>query len=185
MAPKLFAASRSHARDVCSIEVVCWRTARLRCFTDFSHDNHRAEAMPQAQAITQCTSPRSDGSPSCLGGSSHGWVPPVLTTVRRLWVAHARRALRRHQMSPRHKNSCNNRVLKFQNLNSRRRRAAGGSPEPTKSEAKMAFGLKGVRAKGGEFQNSAFSFLPPTNSNLFSLSGGLLVDCGRRSRPCP
>ena len=40
------------------------------------------------------TSWRSDGSPSCLGGSSHGWVPvkthstPVPTSVVRLWVAH-------------------------------------------------------------------------------------------------
>ena len=40
------------------------------------------------------TSWRSDGSPSCLGGSSHGWVPvnthstPVPTSVGRLWVAH-------------------------------------------------------------------------------------------------
>ena len=31
---------------------------------------------------------------SCMGGSSHGWVPvdthstPVLITVRRLWLAH-------------------------------------------------------------------------------------------------
>ena len=35
-----------------------------------------------------------DGSPSCLGGSSHGWVPvkthstTVPTSVGRLWVAH-------------------------------------------------------------------------------------------------
>ena len=54
--------------------------------------------QPQAQAITQCTSWRSGGSPSCLGGPSHGWVPvdthstPVLTSVRRLWVAHSPQA---------------------------------------------------------------------------------------------
>ena len=47
-----------------------------------------------AQASTQCKSWRTDGSPSCLGGSSHGCVPvethstPVPTSVGRLWVAH-------------------------------------------------------------------------------------------------
>ena len=42
------------------------------------------------------TSWRSDVPPPCLGGASHGWVPvnthgtPVLTSVRRPWVAQPR-----------------------------------------------------------------------------------------------
>ena len=56
---------------------------------------------------------RSDGSPSSLGGSSHGWVPvnthstPVPGTPGMLWVAHSPRTLHRHQMSPRHPSSFN------------------------------------------------------------------------------
>ena len=63
--------------------------------------------QPQAQAITQCTSWRSDGSPSCLGGSPHGWVTvnthstPVPGTPGRLWVAHSPEALHNQAMSPR------------------------------------------------------------------------------------
>ena len=55
--------------------------------TTISHDNHRTSKHAS-------TSWRSDGSPPCLGGSSHGWVPvktpstPVPTSVERLWVAH-------------------------------------------------------------------------------------------------
>ena len=68
-----------------------------------------ATEQTTTQAITQCESRRSDGSPSCLGGSAHGWVvvntriTPVLTTVRRLWVAHTPqpRALHRYVVSPR------------------------------------------------------------------------------------
>ena len=54
-----------------------------------SHDNKHHRTSKHAS-----TSWRSDGSPSCLGGSSHGWVPvnphstPVPTSVGRLWVAH-------------------------------------------------------------------------------------------------
>ena len=86
-------------RDVCSVEGVCWRLAHLRPLT----------RQTQAQAITQCTSWRCDGSPSCLGGSSHGWVPvnthgtTVLTSVMRLWVAHSPRALHKQAMSSRPK----------------------------------------------------------------------------------
>ena len=53
-----------------------------------SHDNNNHRTSKHAS-----TSWRSDGSPSCLGGSSHGWVPvkthstPVPTSVGRLWVA--------------------------------------------------------------------------------------------------
>ena len=77
----------------------------VRCFTHLSHDIHRAQAL----ATTQCTSWRFDGSPSCLGGSSHGWVSvnthsaPVPGTPGRLWVAHWQRALHRHMTSPRPK----------------------------------------------------------------------------------
>ena len=51
------------------------------------HNNHRTSKHAS-------TSWRSDGPPSCLGGSSHGWVPvkthsaPVPTSVERLWLAH-------------------------------------------------------------------------------------------------
>ena len=44
------------------------------------------------------TSQRSDGSPPSMNGSLHGWVPvdshsaPVLTAVRRQWVAHSPQA---------------------------------------------------------------------------------------------
>ena len=54
-----------------------------------SHDNNHHRTSKHAS-----TSWRSDGSPSCLGGSSHGWVlvkthiTPVPTLVERLWVAH-------------------------------------------------------------------------------------------------
>ena len=57
--------------------------------TTISHDNNNHRTSKHAS-----TSWRSDGSPSCLGGSSHGWVPvkthstPVPTSVGRLWVAH-------------------------------------------------------------------------------------------------
>ena len=78
-----------------------------------THDrkNIANSSQPQAQAITQCASWRSDGSPPCLGVSSHGWVPvnthstPVPGTPGRLWVAPSPRTLHRHQMSPRHQNS--------------------------------------------------------------------------------
>ena len=54
-----------------------------------SHDNNNHRTSKHASK-----SWRSDGSHSCLGGSSHGWVPvkthrtPVPTSVERLWVAH-------------------------------------------------------------------------------------------------
>ena len=57
--------------------------------TTISHDNNNHRTSKHAS-----TSWRSDGSPSCLGGSSHGWVPvrthstPVPASVGRLWVAH-------------------------------------------------------------------------------------------------
>ena len=53
----------------------------------------RSKTTTQAHATTQSTCWRSDGSPSCLSGSSHGWVPhnthstTVLGTPGRLWVA--------------------------------------------------------------------------------------------------
>ena len=56
--------------------------------TTISHDNNHRTGKHAS------TSWRSDGSPSCLGVSSHRWVPvkthstPVPTSVRRLWVAH-------------------------------------------------------------------------------------------------
>ena len=54
-----------------------------------SHDNNNHRTSKHASK-SWC----SDGSPSCLGGSSLGWVPvkthstPVPTSVGRLWVAH-------------------------------------------------------------------------------------------------
>ena len=54
-----------------------------------SHDNNNHRRSKHASK-----SWRSGGSPSCLGGSSHVWVPVrthstlVPTSVRRLWVAH-------------------------------------------------------------------------------------------------
>ena len=57
--------------------------------TTICHDNNNHRTSKHAS-----TSWRSDGSPSCLDGSSHGWVPvenhstPVPTSVVRLWVAH-------------------------------------------------------------------------------------------------
>ena len=57
-----------------------------------SHDNNNHRIRKHAS-----TSWRSDGSPSCLGGSSHGWVlvtihsTPVHTSMGRLWVAHRHR----------------------------------------------------------------------------------------------
>ena len=58
--------------------------------TTINDDNHNHRTSKHAS-----TSWRSDGSPSCLGGSSHGWVrvktthsTPVPTSVERLWVAH-------------------------------------------------------------------------------------------------
>ena len=53
------------------------------------HDNNNHRTSKHASK-----SWRSDGSPSCLAGSSHGWVAvkthstPVPTSVERLWVAH-------------------------------------------------------------------------------------------------
>ena len=40
--------------------------------TTISHDNNNHRTRKHAS-----TSWRSDGSPSCLGGSSHGWVPVI------------------------------------------------------------------------------------------------------------
>ena len=54
-----------------------------------SHNNSNHRTSKHAS-----TSWRSDGPPSCLGGSSHGWVlvethsTPVPISVERLWVAH-------------------------------------------------------------------------------------------------
>ena len=63
---------------------------RYTIFTStISYDNNNHRTSKHASK-----SWRSDGSPSCLGGSSHGWVPvkthstPVPTSVGRLWVAH-------------------------------------------------------------------------------------------------
>ena len=56
-----------------------------------SRDDHRARQRRKHSQPS--TSWRLDGSPSYLGGTSHGWVPvsthstPVPTTVGRLWVA--------------------------------------------------------------------------------------------------
>ena len=53
-----------------------------------------------------CTSWRSDGSPPCLDGASHGWVPvnthstPALTSVRRPWMAHSLQAPQAHNNEP-------------------------------------------------------------------------------------
>ena len=53
-----------------------------------SHDNNHRTSKHASMSW------RSDGSPLCLGGSSHGWVPvkshstPVPTSMVRLWVAH-------------------------------------------------------------------------------------------------
>ena len=74
-------------RDVCSVEGVCWETARLT-----SHMT-TAEQDNDTSATTQITSWRCHGPPSCLGGSSHRWVlvnthsTPMPTTVGRPWVA--------------------------------------------------------------------------------------------------
>ena len=60
-----------------------------------SHDNNNHRTSKHA-------STRSDGSPSCLSGSSHGWVPvkthstPVPTSVGRLWVAHKQHSNTQH-----------------------------------------------------------------------------------------
>ena len=60
-----------------------------------SHMTVTEQTMTQAQATAHGTSWRSDVSPPCLGGSSHGWVPvdtnnaPVLPKGRKLWVAHS------------------------------------------------------------------------------------------------
>ena len=64
-----------------------WGVRYTSLLATISHDNHRTSKHAS-------TSWRSDGSPSCLGGSSHGWVPvkthstPVPTSVGRLRVAH-------------------------------------------------------------------------------------------------
>ena len=64
----------------------------VRCtslIATISHDNNNHRTSKHAS-----TSWRSDGSPSCLAGSSHSWVlvkthsSPVHTSVGRLWVAH-------------------------------------------------------------------------------------------------
>ena len=73
--------------------------------TTISHENNNHRT-----SIHASTSWRSDGSPSCLGGSSHGWVPvnthsiPVPTSVGRLWVA-CSLALQHTTMSPRKRNT--------------------------------------------------------------------------------
>ena len=74
--------------------------------TTISHDNNNHRTSKHAS-----TSWRSGGSPSCLGGSSHGWVPdktdstPVPTSVVRLFVAHQ------------HSNTHNNEPKKTQHKN--------------------------------------------------------------------
>ena len=78
----------------------CWRIA---CLTYLSDDSHRAKTMTQAQAITHGTGWRSDGPPSCLGGSlgpsQHTHSAPILTTV--VGGSTQPRALHGHVMSPR------------------------------------------------------------------------------------
>ena len=113
--------ARKQLSRIFQVSHVCfdWETPSVDRFFNVQKDVWRVAHLgpltrqPQAQAITQCTSWHSDGSPSYLGGSSHGWVPvnthgtPVLTSVRRLWVAHSPRALHGQVMSPRHQNSFN------------------------------------------------------------------------------
>ena len=68
---------------------MCWEIALLTShMTSTEEDNDTC-----TRNHTQSTSWHFDGSPSCLGGSSHGWVPvnthstPVPTSEGRLWVA--------------------------------------------------------------------------------------------------
>ena len=69
------------------------RDSPINVLTAYSTD--RVRDAPQ-HTDQHGTSWRSDVPPPCLGGAPHGWVPvnthgtPVLTSVRRPWVAQPR-----------------------------------------------------------------------------------------------
>ena len=73
--------------------IIDLRTQYKTQLTAYSTD--RVRDAPQ-HTDQHGTSWRSDVPPPCLGGASHGWVPvnthgtPVLTSVRRPWVAQPR-----------------------------------------------------------------------------------------------
>ena len=55
--------------------------------THLSHDEPQSKTTIQALATTQCKSWRFGDAPSCLGGSSHGWVLVNTHYYTRAWYA--------------------------------------------------------------------------------------------------
>ena len=92
MEHRLLRNSDTNASNKKKFERNCERTQYKTC------RRHNPQTVYDAPQHTDQhgTSWRSDVPPPCLGGASHGWVPvnthgtPVLTSVRRPWVAQPR-----------------------------------------------------------------------------------------------
>ena len=86
-------AKTSEAKQI-RLYMNCRKDGILYSICEIHKPNYHNQSRQQQQPQHARNSWRYDSSPSCLGGSSHGWVPvkthstPVPTSVERLWVVH-------------------------------------------------------------------------------------------------